>query len=730
MASAQMLTPSTISVGNSTSPNTHSVESSWRRKRMISDPIRGMKKTQGIPRTYSEDGGRARTWSVRAKLRGIDFSNTSLAAALAIINEIEESPKDNAARKIQIWYMLVGPRRKLLQRLSTRDCVLDAINKILERTNQLVAIRQRRRRHLLRQGAAMKIQRCFRFWVRTVLEEERRIEALERQKIAQKSLDYWARSVMNAVRLFRYVRYCIRKKLIKKTGKQRQTLNLQKTIMMYFQLISLSKRLQIQHEIQQRMALEKGKGGSNRRVQMFRAIDRAVALIQKLIRRYMQRKRQEAVRKYNEMYQKVTWFILKCLARRRRNREKKLNHHAQKLQAIIRGFIQRRQLYQIVRAGLKLNMLWRKFTAYRSLKGQLRRVEKPYTIIVHGLRNIPKRLFNTGTVKFKIYVWWNPLLHIVGKSDFLAFLQSKQPQYIYTSAAHKLISEEVEDAKSNTDDQQSFDLRNSFSLEALSKLGTSFLHSVGGDDRKKSVSVDNQGSPGKIFPSLTGSIRHSPNTSNKSSGKTILSALRENEKETGGTHKSSPSPSARPSSSQVGSSLPPPTNKGKPVLSPSQMSNPDKVRNDTGRPAREFKLPSQLVKGSIGKKIAEEDDEDDEEVEAYYDEDDGEDEEDEDEDEDEEEEEDDAEDDSNNKMQNANGSEPVDVVTSPIQHRASRLNVMRQTFNFAMKLGASINSQKKKEKSTRILCNFEDETIKIPGCHGNGVFKFEILDGE
>jgi len=42
-------------------------------------------------------------------------------------------------------------------------------------------------------------------------------------------------------------------------------------------------------------------------------------------------------------------------------------------------------------AGLKLNFMWRKYVAYKSLKGQLSRVDRPYTIILHGLRDLPKK---------------------------------------------------------------------------------------------------------------------------------------------------------------------------------------------------------------------------------------------------------------------------------------------------------------------------------------------------
>ena len=30
----------------------------------------------------------------------------------------------------------------------------------------------------------------------------------------------------------------------------------------------------------------------------------------------------------------------------------------------------------------------------------------------------------------------------------------------------------------------------------------------------------------------------------------------------------------------------------------------------------------------------------------------------------------------------------------------------------------------------KMICHFEDVVVKIPGCHGNSVIKFEILEGE
>lgn len=66
--------------------------------------------------------------------------------------------------------------------------------------------------------------------------------------------------------------------------------------------------------------------------------------------------------------------------------------------------------------------------------------------------------------------------------------------------------------------------------------------------------------------------------------------------------------------------------------------------------------------------------------------------------------------------------------------QASRLtptaqNVMRNTLAFAFGLSAMAKKSTVRKKS-KVVCNFEDETIRIPGCHGNSVIKFEVFDGE
>jgi hypothetical protein len=54
---------------------------------------------------------------------------------------------------------------------------------------------------------------------------------------------------------------------------------------------------------------------------------------------------------------------------------------------------------------------------------------------------------------------------------------------------------------------------------------------------------------------------------------------------------------------------------------------------------------------------------------------------------------------------------------------------LRSTLNF-MSLGASARGKSQLVTEPKMICHFEDTVVKIPGCHGNSVIKFEIFEGE
>jgi hypothetical protein len=364
------------------------------------------------------------------------------------VKEIQHIRRKYAVKKISIWYMIVAPRRKLIQRLTTRRNVIEIVYSIVDQSYNIALIRQRRRKNLLRAGAAIKIQKTYKSFVNRVTEEEQRIEMEERQQIVDMYFSLWYRAVRNGIRIYRYLRFCIRKKIIRKNppyvdSPQRLRayyyVSLPKILDSYIQLLIFHKRFDIKQQLQNNKLLHFDKEPSQRRARAFKEYGAAIIAIQSCVRKYLHRRRYTVMKQNNAMVGRVILFLSKAMRFRRRNRLQLINNSAIKIQRFMRGIMIRRNIYAIVHAGLKLNFMWRKYIAYKSLKSQLRRVDRPYTIVVHGLRNLPKKYLTSDQIRFKISVWWNPLLHIVSKNDFNTILQSKNPQYIYQSNSFKVI---------------------------------------------------------------------------------------------------------------------------------------------------------------------------------------------------------------------------------------------------------------------------------------------------
>ncbi len=68
--------------------------------------------------------------------------------------------------------------------------------------------------------------------------------------------------------------------------------------------------------------------------------------------------------------------------------------------------------------------------------------------------------------------------------------------------------------------------------------------------------------------------------------------------------------------------------------------------------------------------------------------------------------------------------------------RPTGFRAVRNTLNFANKLRTMVqvsndaNAGATPVKPVKLMCTCDDVMIKIPGCHGNSVFKFDIFDGE
>lgn len=346
-----------------------------------------------------------------------------------------------AARKISVWWRLIAPRKKLLRRMAVREVCRDIVHAMVDSAFLIGTTKQRRHRSLLRNGAAMKIQRCFRFWSNTIMAEERRLEQEERSRIAWRGLSLWANCVMAAIRIYRYVRYCQRRRRGRTPIKLNSSQLLRRTIEKYFVVRTMRKKLELQKDLYTKMKIASmlSHNHSSGRNNLYREREMAVVCIQKAFRAYNLHKQLMERQYFNIMCSKITYFFIRWIARRRVKLNKIKKQAATVIQTFFRGIHIRRRILKIVESGLRLNALWRKHKAYVSLKSQLRRVDRPHTLIMHGIRNISKKTINADHMRFKVSVWWHPLLHIVSQNDFNTIIQSKQPQFIYNSQAFYLV---------------------------------------------------------------------------------------------------------------------------------------------------------------------------------------------------------------------------------------------------------------------------------------------------
>jgi len=61
---------------------------------------------------------------------------------------------------------------------------------------------------------------------------------------------------------------------------------------------------------------------------------------------------------------------------------------------------------------------------------RLRRIERPLTIKLDNVYNIPPGIIRTERITVVVSVWWSPLLHIVSELDFGTIIEGKKPQVL------------------------------------------------------------------------------------------------------------------------------------------------------------------------------------------------------------------------------------------------------------------------------------------------------------
>ena len=696
-----------------------------------------------------------------------------LHIALRSMKVDDSTVLEMAVRKIIVWWRLVAPRKKLLRRMALRDACREIVLDMADAVVLIAGTKQRRRRTLMRNGAAMKIQRCFRHYCATILVEERRKQMAQRRAVAWKALGELCDVVQVAIRIYRFIRYCHRRRASRRLIKVSAAFILRRTIEKYFTLRTLRKKLELQQQLYTKMKVTSMMSTGN--TNLYREREIAVACIQKCYRAYMLYRQTLERQYFNIMGSKITYFFIRCIARRRVKLNKAKQLAATKIQTFLRGLHTRAKILQIVKSGLLLNALWRKHKSYVSLKSQLRRVDRPHTLIIHGIRNIAKKTINSNQMRFKISVWWHPLLHIVSQNDFNTIIQSKQPQFIYNSSTFYLV--DTSEQRSNRRMSISQGLRKLSSilspgsrrqstLMAKPQASTTtsrgvFRYSQVLADRSSSISGSARSSIATVYNALvprrvTGSVvlphiaptrtaRNSTVVANSSSSGAVASGLDAIKTPTFARKESVEllRPSALAAQLDIihsddesdddeaeegedketagGSALVASRSflaKRMGLTSPDSGSNKDSESTNQGqtngnedKPQEKSSIrwrrlsnvvlnsPDLLLEcGETGAECSKPDG------------------------------------DNNIDSGDAGSESNVSAKTngpglkkSPSSSTGSLF--LRSTLNF-MSLGANARKKSSLVEEPRMICHFEDVVVKIPGCHGNSVIKFEIFEGE
>ena len=342
-----------------------------------------------------------------------------------------------AARLLCAWWALVYPQKLLTLRMITKNMVLDIIEDIVVRSLDIGAASLKRRQAMLRMAAVTLIQRSFRKWKSNVLLHVMKLQRFGRRYLTRQKILKLVNIVRSAVLVARFL-YRRKIRLKKIVGKR---VHYKRVIRNYMEHIGYLKRDANQKDLLHLLSM----GGNKKLLSSFADSKEG----------YIVKRRLEACIKIQSFFRMLAsqWYYkylvqedfickkVRCAMRilqlrKKILRKRKIRQAAVKMQRTWRGCASRWKLYLQVIAGIKITAAWRKYRQYWKLKQCLRRIEFPVEIVLHGIRNISSPLIYSKKIKVRVSVWWNSLLHLVDNKDFTTITQSKQPHIIRTTALY------------------------------------------------------------------------------------------------------------------------------------------------------------------------------------------------------------------------------------------------------------------------------------------------------
>lgn len=356
-----------------------------------------------------------------------------LRRALKYVSKQGGTKQQLAIKKIRVWWIIVYPRYKYIRKLSLNSVIANILFEITDTAVVKSIIRKKRHLRHRREHAARVIQQALRAWKKESLWLLKKNSQFVRASRLKRNISIWSFRILIGLALWKYTKKW-RQRFMKRNPYRRPLyfVNfMEKWFTLQRQSIVERKKIEITSEESENI--------DKKRQNYVSKANRAAIVIQKYVRRLIVKHRIKNQRYLMFMKKKISRFMISTNISSRIRIKRNRVAAAILLQKVGRGFIERMRLFRRFDAGIKIYKFFLKIKSHSSLRKSLRRVERPITIVLRGLRNIHDS-FDDGTngISCKICIWWNPLLHIIGENDFQTILTTKQPQLIYTSKVYPM----------------------------------------------------------------------------------------------------------------------------------------------------------------------------------------------------------------------------------------------------------------------------------------------------
>lgn len=386
---------------------------------------------------YDRAEFRAESQVVQVTLRNLDLSGARIVELASI--------------KIITWWRLVYPRVLFMRRMRNRDVARSVIYHMVDLAILTAQRKERLRNRMAKLGGIIRIQRVYRKWTANVLNYVKRIQRMWKRFVARRMLIKWRIAVKSACRIHRYL---VAQRKRRRYALSKNFSSFKRTITGYFFLLSVHfqtlaeqkaanksdvsainatlARDSISARIANSLAIGRiqigGRRGDGARLRVAAAVRVQKSWRGYLTRKYISRKLRNKDRILQMLYF-VVFVRSKLLSRKKAKRLTMVI----KIQKVVRGYIGRKKMFKIVRAGFIILKYVREYGHLRIIRRTLRRNDRPCLVTLGTLSDVPLQQIRSETVQVKVNVWTTNMLHIVSEKDFEDTLQSRTPQITFVS---------------------------------------------------------------------------------------------------------------------------------------------------------------------------------------------------------------------------------------------------------------------------------------------------------